>query len=924
MRKSDILAIMLLLGGTAQAQNWPEIKSEARPGSRWWWMGSAVDKKNLSYNLNLYGTAGIGSLEITPIYGVKGNEQREIPFLSPLWMEMFKYIQTGAKKNGIEIDMNTGIGWPFGGPDITLNHAATRAIFEQYSVTGGKEIVQDISINNPKEKKQREIATLNRLMAYNTEGICLDLTAKVKSGKLKWNAPKGEWKLIALFIGKTFQKVKRAAPGGEGYVMDHLNPEAVKGYFTKFDQAFQQNKATYPRTFFNDSYEVYKADWSPHLLEEFERRRGYKLEEHFPEFLDTTRTEATRRIVSDYRETVSEMLIDNFTTQWTQWAHKHGSTTRNQAHGSPANPIDTYASVDIPECEGFGLTDFHIKGLRKDSLTRPNFSDISMLKYASSAAHIAGKPYTSSETFTWLTEHFRTSLSQCKPDMDLMFISGVNHMFFHGTPYSPQEAAWPGWLFYASINMSPTNSIWRDAPAFFEYITRCQSFLQMGQPDNDFLVYLPIYDLWNEIAGRLVSFDIHKMDRYAPKFIKTIQTIIAGGYDVDYISDAFIKTTRCTDRQLVTSGGTRYKALIVPAVRLMPAATLRKLTELARQGATIIFVEQYPEDVPGYHELNKNRKIFQHIVRQLPATDSFKHTQQFEFGKGLIIAGSDYQQALAQTGIPAEELKTQYGLQFIRRSNSEGHHYFVSCLQDKDIDGWVTLNVPETAAMFFNPMNGERGKAQSQTNNGKLQVRLQLKSGESLIIQTLNKPLDKEPAWNYPKEQAYSLSLDHGWKLNFVESTPSITGQFNIDSPISWTELEQPEAKINMGTGCYSIEIELPTIEADDWILDLGDVRESARVRINGNDAGTVWAAPFRLKAGTWLKPGKNLIEVEVTNLPANRIADMDRKNIEWRIFKDINMAKLNYMKGDYKNWSTMPSGLNGNVRLIPVKYSKQ
>ena len=75
-----------------------------------------------------------------------------------------------------------------------------------------------------------------------------------------------------------------------------------------------------------------------------------------------------------------------------------------------------------------------------------------MLKYASSAAHIAGKTYTSSETFTWLTEHFRTSLSQCKPDMDLMFVSGVNHMFFHGTPYSPKEAEWPGWLFYASIN----------------------------------------------------------------------------------------------------------------------------------------------------------------------------------------------------------------------------------------------------------------------------------------------------------------------------------------------------------------------------------------------------------------------------------------------------------------------------------------
>ena len=154
--------------------------------------------------------------------------------------------------------------------------------------------------------------------------------------------------------------------------------------------------------------------------------------------------------------------------------------------------------MDIPECEGFGLSDFGIRGLRKDSLTRPNDSDLSMLKYASSGAHIAGKPYTSSETFTWLTEHFRTSLSQCKPDIDLMFVSGVNHTFFHGTTYSPAEAAWPGWKFYATVDMSPTNSIWRDAPAFFQYISRCQSFLQMGQPDNDFLVYLPVYDMWQE------------------------------------------------------------------------------------------------------------------------------------------------------------------------------------------------------------------------------------------------------------------------------------------------------------------------------------------------------------------------------------------------------------------------------------------
>lgn len=198
--------------------------------------------------------------------------------------------------------------------------------------------------------------------------------------------------------------------------MNHLDKGSVKRYLDKFDRAFQRDKVTYPKTFFNDSYEVYQADWTPALLEEFARRRGYKLENYFPEFLDEKRPEITTRIITDYRETISDLLIENFTRQWTAWAHKHGSITRNQGHGSPANLIDVYASVDIPECEGFGLSQFHIKGLRQDSLTRKNDSDISMLKYASSAAHITGKPYTSSETFTWLTEHFRTSLSQCKPE----------------------------------------------------------------------------------------------------------------------------------------------------------------------------------------------------------------------------------------------------------------------------------------------------------------------------------------------------------------------------------------------------------------------------------------------------------------------------------------------------------------------------
>ena len=53
--------------------SWPEVKSENKPGTYWWWMGSAVDKENLTYNLESLAGAGIGNVHIIPIYGVKGD-----------------------------------------------------------------------------------------------------------------------------------------------------------------------------------------------------------------------------------------------------------------------------------------------------------------------------------------------------------------------------------------------------------------------------------------------------------------------------------------------------------------------------------------------------------------------------------------------------------------------------------------------------------------------------------------------------------------------------------------------------------------------------------------------------------------------------------------------------------------------------------
>ena len=121
-----------------------------------------------------------------------------------------------------------------------------------------------------------------------------------------------------------------------------------------------------------------------------------------------------------------------------------------------------------------------------------------------------------------------------------------------------------------------------------------------------------------------------------------------------------------------------------------------------------------------------------------------------------------------------------------------------------------------------------------------------------------------------------------------------------------------------MGTGVYTTTVRLSKAQArQHWMLDLGDVRESARVYINNVFVGCAWSVPFVLDCGDALRRGKNEIRIEVTNLPANRIADMDRRGVEWRKFKEINIVDLNYKKTNYSGWKPVKSGLCSPVRLV-------
>ncbi len=901
---------------------WPEASIEAKPWTRWWWMGSAVNNKDLTYNLEQLSKAGIGGVEITPIYGVKGEEENYIDYLSPKWMEMFNHTQKEASRLNMIVDMNMGTGWPFGGPEVSTEQAATKAIFQEYVIPKNGNFDQKITIQ---DKKQEGIAHLSKLMAYSTDNKVVDLTDQVlPDGTTNTSSLSSdtEWRLIALFIGKTLQKVKRAAPGGEGLVMDHFNFDAVQSYLNKFEDAFNVSNTTFPHSFFCDSYEVYGGNWTPSFLAEFEKRRGYKLENHFNDFIDNGKTDQSARIIADYRETIGELLKQNFTNHWTDWAHERGITIRTQAHGSPANLIDLYAAVDVPECETFGISNFDIPGLRKDTFRKENDGDPTTLKYASSAAHIAGKKYTSAETFTWLTEHFRTSLSQCKAEIDQMFVSGVNHVVFHGSTYSPENDPWPGWKFYASVDMSPTNSIWRDAPAFFEYITRCQSFLQYGKPDNDFLLYLPIYDFWQEQRGNpLLTFAIHGMRNMLPKFYNIVSQIRNRGYDVDYVSDAFIESSSLEKGFIKTEGGADYKALILPSVNLIPLITLKKVLNLAQEGATIIFLENYPKDIPGFADIKARRADYENLIKELPKVSSFTEAQTHKTGKGKILTVGSYDDLFANIEFKEEAIKTKFKTDYIRRKHEKGYHYFITKLNNQSLNDWVPLAINAKSVAIFDPLTGNIGKAKIRNSDNQTEVFIQLQPGQSIILKTYtNSDIDTED-WKYQENTIQTEIIDKNWNLSFIESHPNIAELFSLESLNSWTDLPNDTLSINMGTGVYTNTFTIDNITNNCiYKLNLGDVRESARLYINEQEVSILFSVPYECDITDYIKMGENSIKVEVTNLPANRIADYDRKEIPWRKFHNINFASISYGDSKYGDWQVMPSGLFGPVEIKTIK----
>ena len=286
---------------------WPAVTKEMRPWAYNWWMGCAADRAGLELQAKEFVEAGMGGYHVIPIYEAKEEKHPKVAFLSEEWTRLFNTAEETARAQGLGVDLSMGCGWCFGGPWVSKEH-------------GGWHLARMWDGEKPKKAGSR----------------------------LLWEGKNEKGRRMALYSVPTGFKVKRPPESGKGLMIDPFSPDAMREHLKPFAAALDRPGAVAPRAFYHDSYEYYGASWTPALFEAFKAKRGYDLRDHLSAFAGASGTKDEQlRLRHDYRETLSDLILDTFTI-WSDWCRTRGIITRNEAHGSPSNWLDFYALSDIP------------------------------------------------------------------------------------------------------------------------------------------------------------------------------------------------------------------------------------------------------------------------------------------------------------------------------------------------------------------------------------------------------------------------------------------------------------------------------------------------------------------------------------------------------------------------------------------------
>ncbi len=762
----------------------------------------------------------------------------------------------------------------------------------------------------------------------------LNLTDSLQpDGTLSWNVPAGQWTIMR-FGKRNNGAVTRPAPfPGLGFECDKFDTVALNAHLDHYTGALLRSIGTLDSTAIGglkmlhmDSWEMGSQNWTARFREEFRKRRGYDPLPFYPVYAGNMveSLEVSERFLWDLRLTSQELVLDYHARHLKKYSHTHGFGLSIEPYDmNPNADLALGAVADVPMCE------FWSNGFGYDAA----FSCIE----ATSIAHVNGLSVVAAEAFTAeSTEAWQQHPASMKNQGDWAFATGINRLVYHTFAHKPLgEDLRPGMTMGPyGVHWDRGQTWWPLVADYHRYISRCQYILQQGRTVADILYLTP---------------------EGAPHVFRPPSSALAGdefmpdrkGYNFDGCSPDQLFQASVQNNQIFFPGGATYQLLVLPMVETMTPELLEKIRSLTNDGATVIGLPpQKSPSLSGYPDCDQKVKT---IVQALwggftpPAS-----TDKRAYGQGKIIWGGVFSNKEAETLYPGYEpvaaLLKEMGreedfiasapIRYTHRTTADWDIYFVANRTSQSITSDAVFRTTQGNPECWDPLTGETRKLPEFSVSGtQTTIPLQFEPYQSFFI-VFEKGAASTPdkGKNFPEKIAVD-TLQGPWQVSFDPQWGGPKEKVVFAQLADWTTRPEEGIKYYSGIAIYrntfDISEEIAADPEQRLYLDAGTVKNIARVRLNGQDLGVVWTAPWQVDVTGAVKQGTNQLEIEVANLWPNRLIGDEQlpddgiSNGQWPAWlvegKERSSGRYTFTTHHFYTAASalMPSGLMGPVTLL-------
>jgi hypothetical protein len=738
----------------------------------------------------------------------------------------------------------------------------------------------------------------------------IDLTDQMQpDGRLDWTAPDGQWRVLRIGYSLTGAMNRPASPEGTGLEVDKLDAAAVRRYMERYLAIYREATGGLLgtrglRAMMFDSWEASNQNWTPLILADFERLRGYDPTPWLPALAGyvVESPERSDAFLWDWRRTVQQLLKVNHYEQLTRMLRDIGMVTYGEAHEAIYStmgdgmemkrwadvPMGAMWQVDIPgEIEGVYFND---------------------LQESASVAHIYGQNLTAAEALTG-GPRFGSAPWHLKPTADAILLAGVNRFVIHTSTHQPVSRG-PGTTLGPGQYFTRNETWAEQAGAWVDYLSRSSYLLQQGRGASDIAVF------YGE-AGPVIT-------AYRDSFPAVPQ-----GYRYDYVNaDAILDELTVRDGALVTETGMRYGAIFFGrGTERVSLAVLEKVRALVEAGAVLI--GERPRGSPSLADDSDRVKT---VLDAL-----WSGAQVTRLGEGRVFASSETGAALAAIGLVPDfsyvQPASDSNVMFIHRRLDDGDLYFVANRVDRAETITASFRVSGRIPELWDPSTGLAHPGSYRMDGERTEVTVPFDRFGSLFVLFRTPTTEREHS--EPASRLRTLQTLAGpWRVAFQANRGAPPSEI-FDDLTDLRDHRDPGIRYFSGVATYAKDLTLapPDVARGRRLwLALGQVNDLAEVWVNGQLAGTAWKPPYRVDITTLVKPGSNRLEVKAVNLWVNRLIGDAQPGVTNKITFTQADGKIpaGTPPGEAENQLRMPyaadaplrpSGLLGPVAVIEEEH---